>query len=133
MPEELRKFKEMEGHCNVPQNHSYNPELGRWVSRQRGQRSKIWKERASILDSIGFTWVVDNELNVRWEIMFEELSKFKDREGHCNAPGKYSKNSELSRWVSRQGVQGSKISKERASQPDSIRCTWVLDIELDVR
>jgi len=34
MFEELRKFKERRGHCNVPQNHSDNPEFGRWVSRE---------------------------------------------------------------------------------------------------
>jgi len=52
--EELRKFKERAGHCNVAGKYSDNPELGRWVNRQRGQRLKISKERTSKLDSIGF-------------------------------------------------------------------------------
>jgi len=43
----------------VPQNYSDNPELGRWVGKQRGKRLKMSKERASKLDSIGFTWVAD--------------------------------------------------------------------------
>jgi len=62
MFEELRKFKEREGHCNLPQRYSHNPELGRWVIK----RSKISKERASKLDSIGSTVVVNIELDARW-------------------------------------------------------------------
>ena len=99
MFEELRNFKERAGHCNVPQKYYHNPKLGRWVSHQRGKRLKMSKERASKLDSIGFTWVVNIEPDVRWEIMFEELRKFKEREGHCKVPRKYSDNPKLGRWV----------------------------------
>jgi len=53
MFEELRKFKDREGHCNVSYKCSENPELGRWVSIKRVQRSKISNERALQLDSIG--------------------------------------------------------------------------------
>jgi len=55
MFEELRKFKDREGNCNVPGNDSDNPKLGQWVNNQRRHRSKISKERASKLDSIGST------------------------------------------------------------------------------
>jgi len=64
MFEELRKFKERESHCNVPQRYSDNPKLGRWIRNQRAKRSKISKERASKLDFIGYTLVVDIELDV---------------------------------------------------------------------
>jgi len=122
MFEELRKFKEREGHCNVPYRFSDNPKLGRWVTKQREMRLKISKRRASKLDSIGFTWVVDIEL--LWETMFEELRKFKEREGHCNVPSSYSDNPELGRWVSSQRVQRLIMSRERASKLDSIGFTW---------
>merc|ERR1719491_2609599 len=128
MFEELRKFKDREGHCNVPYSFSGNPKLGRWVSEQRAKRSKISKERASKLDSIGFTWVVDIEL--LWEIMFEELRKFKEKEGHCNVPSRFSGNPKLGIWVSNHRAKRSKISKERASKLDSIGFNWVVDIEL---
>ena len=88
MFEELTIFQEREGHCNVPQSYSDNPKLGIWVSTQRDMRLKISKERAAKLDSIGFTWKTKSD--VRWEIMFDELKKFKEREGHCNVPFSYS-------------------------------------------
>merc|ERR1712238_289090 len=113
MLEELRKFKEREGHCNVPYSYSANPKLGIWVNNQRGKRLKISKERASKLDSNGFIW--GTEADVRWEIMLEELRKFKEREGHCNVPSSYSDNPELCRWVRYQRERRSKMIKERAS------------------
>ena len=112
---ELKKFKDSEGHCNVPYRFPDNPELGRWISYQQERRSKISKERASKLHSIGFTWVFDIELDVRWEIMCEELTKFKDMKGHCNVPSGYFENLELGRWASTRRGQKLKISKERAA------------------
>jgi len=122
MFEELRKFKDSEGHCNVPKSYSDNLELGNWVSNHRAKRLKVSKERASKLDSIGFTWGA--MLDVRWEIMFEELRKFKESEGHCKVPQRYSNNPELGRWVGTQRGQRLKISKERAAKLDSIGFTW---------
>merc|ERR1719469_1551881 len=131
MFEELRKFMGSEGHCNVPSRFSDNPKLGKWVTYQREMRLKISKERVSKLNSIGFTW--GTKQDVRWEIMFEELRKFKDREGHCNVPQNHSDNPELGRWVKSQRMQRLIISKERASKLDSIGFTWVVNIESDVR
>jgi len=131
MFDELRKFKEREGHCNVPYSYSENPKLGRWVSTHREMRLKISKEKAAKLDSIGFTG--GNMLDARWETMFEEIKKFKEREGHCNVPSIYSDNPELGRWVSNQRIRRLKISKERAAKLDSIGFTWVVNIEPDVR
>ena len=88
---------------------------------QRGQRLKMSKERASKLDSIGFNW--DRNPDVRWEIMFEELMKFKEREGHCNVPYSYSDNPELGTWVRNLQRQRLKTSKERALKLDSIGFT----------
>merc|ERR1712161_7289 len=98
------------------------PELGTWVHTQRAKRLKMSKEPASKLDSIGFTWGTTQDAG--WEIMFEELREFKDREGHCNVPSSYSDNPKLGTWVRRQRVQRSKISKERAFKLDSIWFIW---------
>merc|ERR1740139_1948648 len=129
MFDELRKFKEREGHCKVPRNYTDNPKLGKWVQTQREMRLKISKERASKLDSIGFTWGI--KLDDRWEIMFEELRKFNERQGHCNEPYRFSDNPELGLWVSNQRRRRLTISKERASKLDSIGFNW--GIKPDVR
>merc|ERR1719491_1376922 len=89
---------------------------------QRGHKLKMPKKRASKLDSIGFT--LDRNLDAKWDTMFEELRKFKERECHSNVPQKYSDNPELGTWVMNQRRQRLKISKERASKLDSIWFSW---------
>lgn len=56
--------------------------------------------------------------NTAWNLMFDGLRKFKDREGHCNVPQRYSDIPELGTWVKNQRAKGLKISKERASKLD---------------
>ena len=53
---ELIKFKELNGHCRVPQRFAENPKLGRWAARQRKsiRRKQLSKERARLLEEIGF-------------------------------------------------------------------------------
>jgi len=52
-----KEFKGQDGHCNVPCSYPENPELGKWVARQLSTgRLSLSQERASKLDSIGFTW-----------------------------------------------------------------------------
>lgn len=48
--------------------------------------------KSYILGLIDFTWCFMR--HVEWKIMFEELIKFKDREGHCNLPKILSDNPE---------------------------------------
>jgi len=103
MVEELRKFKNKAGHHNVPSCYSDYSKYGRWVNKQQGRRLKVSKDRASKLDSIGFTW--DLNPDSRWKIMYEELRKFKDMAGHCNVPLSYSDSPKLGSWVIRQKVQ----------------------------
>ena len=62
--EQLTEFKVQLGHCLVPYKYSANPELGRWVSKQRyfmklyqeGKPSSMTEERIRVLESIGFDW-----------------------------------------------------------------------------
>ena len=53
---ELINFKELNGHCHVPQRFAENPKLGRWAARQRAsiRRKQMRDERARLLEHIGF-------------------------------------------------------------------------------
>jgi hypothetical protein len=53
---ELIKFKELNGHCNIPRRYVDNPRLGRWAARQRAgiRREQLSNERARLLEEIGF-------------------------------------------------------------------------------
>ncbi len=54
----LEAFKNLYGHCKVPQKYPENPELGRWVSRQRvSYRAKtLSQDRIDMLNGVGFVW-----------------------------------------------------------------------------
>ena len=54
----LKVFKDLHGHCNVPQKYTEDLELGRWVSRQRvSYRAKtLSQDRIDKLNGLGFVW-----------------------------------------------------------------------------
>eukprot|EP00566_Odontella_aurita_P006390 CAMPEP_0113531498 /NCGR_PEP_ID=MMETSP0015_2-20120614/3528_1 /TAXON_ID=2838 /ORGANISM="Odontella" /LENGTH=587 /DNA_ID=CAMNT_0000430337 /DNA_START=76 /DNA_END=1839 /DNA_ORIENTATION=+ /assembly_acc=CAM_ASM_000160 len=62
--EELRLFKEEQGHCLVPQKYDSNRKLGLWVSQQRtqyrywvnGDVSSLTKEKIRALKELDFVW-----------------------------------------------------------------------------
>jgi hypothetical protein len=108
--EELLHFRELYGHCLVPNCHPNNPALAQWTKRQRyqyklkvdGKRSTITDERVRALDEVGFVW--DSHKAV-WAERLEELKDFKKQFGHCNVPSRYQDNHQLAIWVKRQRRQ----------------------------
>eukprot|EP00536_Pseudo-nitzschia_multiseries_P010583 jgi/Psemu1/289162/fgenesh1_pg.328_\ len=58
----LERYKEREGHCNVPLRHKEDDEkLGMWLSNQRRAKNsgKIDPKRARLLDDIGVQWRIN--------------------------------------------------------------------------
>lgn len=67
---ELRAYREREGHCLVPQSYGPNPKLGLWVMQQRRQYKLMHdgktgsfggpdgERRVRLLDDVGFVWRV---------------------------------------------------------------------------
>jgi superfamily II DNA or RNA helicase len=54
----LTDFKSQYGHCRVPQQYKPDPQLGKWVSHQRGfySKGKLSQERIAKLENLGFEW-----------------------------------------------------------------------------
>ena len=104
MFEELVRFKDEFGNCNVPSKNHANPQLGNWVSRQRtqykyfgeGKQSQLTTERVEMLTRIGFIW---NHSEHEWGERFDELVEYKKEKGHCNVPAVYDANKQLGNWV----------------------------------
>lgn len=57
---ELKKYRELHGHCNVPSRHKENKKLAKWVETQRYffKKKLLSKERINRLKDIGFIWVI---------------------------------------------------------------------------
>mmetsp|Transcript_23009 Transcript_23009/g.47800 ORF Transcript_23009/g.47800 Transcript_23009/m.47800 type:complete len:321 (+) Transcript_23009:156-1118(+) len=58
--DQLKEFKAVNGHCNVPYRYSIDPTLGRWVQNQREFRKKrtLRKDRVERLEELGFQWIM---------------------------------------------------------------------------
>ncbi len=101
---ELKSFKELHGHCNVPRRY---PSLGIWCNymrnsyaaftRKKGTATtsktgttgrtpkyffKLNPERIKILEDLGFQWSVTN--NKTFDERLADLIEFKKQHGHCN-------------------------------------------------
>jgi hypothetical protein len=119
----LKKYKNREGHCLVPQRHKEdNFPLGQWVSRQRQKRSHLLIGRRERLESLGFVWTA---LEANWEKGFFYLKSFRGREGHCRVPRKHTVSGfNLGNWVVEQRLQRNKMSLERRERLDSVDFEW---------
>ena len=56
MFDRLMNYKNQHGNCEVPQKYMGDPQLGRWVRKQRQKRDKMSEERKARLEEIGFQW-----------------------------------------------------------------------------
>ena len=139
--EELEEYQQSHGHCNVPQDYTPSPKLGRWVRRQReayrlrqaGIESKTMTDwRVEMLEKIGFSWETRTRDNT-WMKRYEELKLFKEVHGDCNVPEDDSVNRELSQWVETQrteyrlrqeGNESSQMTDERISMLEEIGFVW---------
>uniref|UniRef100_A0A7S4JSE0 Helicase-associated domain-containing protein n=1 Tax=Odontella aurita TaxID=265563 RepID=A0A7S4JSE0_9STRA len=109
--EELKDFKALHRHTNVPQRYGGNAALGRWVNTQRlqqrlrkqGQNSDMTDDRFKRLSELGFVWYVKGP--DQWMDRYKELEAFNDEFGNCDVPSRYAPNRRLGRWVSFQRTQ----------------------------
>jgi uncharacterized protein CbrC (UPF0167 family) len=108
--QELLNFNERHGHCNVPHTYDANLSLARWAKRQRYQYTRKLEQKQSCLsdarqqklDAVGFAWDLQT---MAWQERFDELVKFKQKNGHCNVPSRFRENPALGMWAKTQRQQ----------------------------
>ena len=138
--DELKAFKEVKGHCQVPHSYKENPGLGRWAKRQRyqyklyhtaGKRSlsTMSQERIDMLEDLGFVWDSHSAL---WEERYKELLEFHMAFGHTNVPSNFAPNPKLAVWVKCQRRQyklwkageSSNMSPQRVERLNKVEFVW---------
>jgi hypothetical protein len=119
---ELKRFHERFGHCNV-KAWKENRKLAGWTANQRRLRKSLSADRKTRLDGIGFIWDL---FGTAWETMFAELTRYRQRFGHCNVLYDWDENPKLGRWVSVQrGLQiKCRLSSERKARLDALEFDW---------
>ena len=136
---DLCDYRERYGNCLVPHNFQENLSLAHWVKRQRyqyklmisGKESTMSKERAEMLEKLGFVW---DTQGASWYERLKELKEFKLAKGHCNVPSNFRQNVRLATWVKCQRRQykrmkegkSNNITKERIEELEKIGFEWCL-------
>mmetsp|Transcript_8640 Transcript_8640/g.13325 ORF Transcript_8640/g.13325 Transcript_8640/m.13325 type:complete len:350 (+) Transcript_8640:211-1260(+) len=134
---EIEQYKMQHNHCLVPHSYPENPELARWVKRQRyqyklfrqGKPTSMSRERIEMLEKIGFVW---DSHKATWDKMYHELLGYKREYGNCEVPTKFVPNPPLATWVNRQRGQyklyragkQSSMTLERFIQLEDANFVW---------
>lgn len=122
----LLDFKEVHGHCLVPNRYKEDLQLGAWVSGQRknykllqagsGKTTPMTMDRARRLMDVGFEWTAKNPRHLMWEVRFAELKDFKNSYGHAQVPIGWEQNVQLANWVSTQRQEYKNLIKSKTSR-----------------
>lgn len=98
---------------------------------------RLTDDRIRRLEGLGFVWSLRDD----WQKHYEELVQYKEENGHCNVPARFSKNRRLGIWVSAQRQQykqlsaasdGSKprraapLTQERINLLNDLGFTWTI-------
>jgi hypothetical protein len=124
--QELKYFKMIYGHCNVPCKYLQNKELGFWVKNQRQffKKGIIEYNRIFLLTELGFEWARrDSFIKMTWEQRFKELEIYINKYGNCLVP---QRSGALGKWVQTQrDLYRKKLMKEDRKQLlNSIKFIW---------
>jgi superfamily II DNA or RNA helicase len=125
MLEALALFRKQHGHSNVPSFSPDNKKLGLWCTTQRATKTQgnLSQERIARLNALGFDWGLHAS---QWDDMFEALTLYKEKQGHCNVPLSWPENKKLGRWCNKQRAtktQG-RLSKERITRLEALGFEW---------
>ncbi|GAX27788.1 hypothetical protein FisN_13Hh106 [Fistulifera solaris] len=136
---ELLAFHAQHGHAAVPHTYPPNPQLARWVKRQRrqyklredGKSTTMTAERLEMLSSVGFIW---DSHEVNWREKLYGLTVFRQEIGNCNVPSNY-KDKKLATWVKCQRRQYKLYcdGKPSAMNPDRIKVLESVGFEWEIR
>eukprot|EP00543_Licmophora_paradoxa_P010232 CAMPEP_0202476004 /NCGR_PEP_ID=MMETSP1360-20130828/93195_1 /ASSEMBLY_ACC=CAM_ASM_000848 /TAXON_ID=515479 /ORGANISM="Licmophora paradoxa, Strain CCMP2313" /LENGTH=327 /DNA_ID=CAMNT_0049103187 /DNA_START=63 /DNA_END=1046 /DNA_ORIENTATION=- len=137
---ELIHYKTRNGDCLVPHTYAPNPQLARWVKRQRrqyklmqeGRQSTMTLERARILKELGFVW---DSHDAAWSDKLKDLIEYRKQHGNCQVPSSYRKNPQLATWIKCQRRQYKLYweGRQSAITPDRITALEQVGLKWEVR
>lgn len=117
----LEEYYQNYGNALVPYYWDKDPQLGKWVSAQRGRASSLSKEQVEKLNRIGFEW---HPRKAAWYSMCAELQVYQLHYGNCDVPDKWRENKRLATWVSVQRRRRNKLSVEQISSLNKLGFNW---------
>ena len=128
---QLRIYKEVKGHCNVPSTYSNNMQLARYVQNRRlnfrlekeGLRVNhvLRKEERVALEALEFEFELPNYTGKRRYYENQDLLiKYRNEIGNCNVPTHYPEDQELADWCTDLRTNRVKVGKARRKRLQDI-------------
>jgi predicted secreted protein len=136
--EDLLEYRDTNGHCRVPARYGPNKALGYWVStvraqytwREQGKKTTLTDAHISELDGLGFVWRVRTDGSPRdevWKKRMQELTAYRDTNGHCRVPFPYKPNKALGRWANKVRTRNkTSLTDARISELDGLGFVWTV-------
>ena len=104
--EQVQIFREIFGHCIIPQRYHNDPSLGSWITKQRffSKHLGINLGRKILLKKLEFTCSSPKNFYflALWNKHYLELCYYRKIYGHCNVPSNFPENLPLGFWVKNQ-------------------------------
>jgi hypothetical protein len=123
--QELKRFREIHGHLNVPRYSADWKSLCHWTryQRERKQSGKLTQNQIEALEELGFQWMTQKD---SWEENYDKLKKFQEIHNTCCVPYKVDKH--LNIWVHTQRATNREntLSLERKRRLDELGFKWTM-------
>lgn len=123
--EQLREFKSEHGHTNVPLRYEPNPSLAGWIQTQRSayKKGRLSDARRDQLVELDFDFTPSAGRSTVWEGRFQQLIRFKEKNGHTEVPQAYH-DTKFANWVSvcRRWLWQCRLCHEHVLSCKSRRC-----------
>ena len=117
---ELQRFRQTFGHSAVPPNWKPNRKLAQWVATVRARLGDLSVDQLEALDRAHFDFGADRY----WISRFFELTRFKQRFGHCIVQARDPRNPQLGAWLSGQRARQDRMPVQRRRLLDKLGMDW---------
>lgn len=124
---------ENNGHCCVPNTYKQDPQLAKWVKKQRYNQiaGKLRNDRKQLLQKIGFAWSGGSNnatFDQQWMEVYNLLVAFQKQHGHTRVTvtGVHENEKHLAVWVMNQRAlqRSGELRKDRKELLDKIGFIW---------
>merc|ERR1712232_363070 len=135
--DELRNFKNIHGHCNVPLEE--NPVLARWIQQQikcyskfkKGKKTNMTEEHAKELKSLGIEFEKQDSWTKKLKQVYELQLTYGQNFDMVNLPTLDDKTKQLRNWICDQRAQYKLYQEGKKSTLTPERIKALNDVQFD--
>ncbi len=118
----MKRYMKRDGGKLIWSSYRHDRSFVLWLNLNRRNKEKMPKNRINKLNKAGFDWA---PMKDKWAKRFEELSRYKEKNGNCIVPARSEGKQALYIWTARMRRDKAKLSQYKIDMLDSIGFDWV--------